>query len=98
MKHHDAARPIGKCKGCCLNMKTFCAAGLQPKAEWARKRCRQFNDRAVLEAYRSSAPPEGAKAAKLRRRSRATTAATEPHHNGLVFAPARNGGPPASGR
>jgi hypothetical protein len=89
MKHHSADRPIGKCKGCCLNMRTFCAAGLQPKAEWSRRRCRKWNDQAALEAFLNPVPPEGAKAAKLERRAKAAAMQTEPHHNGLVFVPAR---------
>jgi hypothetical protein len=92
MKHHSADRPIGKCKGCCLNMRTLCAAGLQPKKEWDRGRCRKLNDQAALEAYLAAAPPQGAKAAKLARRAKAAEMQTEPHYNGLVFAPARTNG------
>lgn len=90
MKHHATGRPIGKCKGCCLNMRTFCAAGLDPKTEWSRGRCRSCNDQALLEAYLHPAPLTGAKASKARRRSRAVAAGTEPHHNGVVFTPARS--------
>ncbi len=89
MKHRSADRPIGKCKGCSLNMRTFCAAGLEPKAEWDRGRCRKLNDAAALEAFLNASPPEGAKAAKLQRRAKAAAMQTEPHHNGLVFVPAR---------
>jgi len=92
MKHHSADRPIGKCKGCLLNMRTLCAAGLAPKEEWARGRCRKLNDQAALEAYLAAAPPEGAKAAKAARRTKAAQMQTEPHHNGLVFVPARTAG------
>ncbi len=91
MKHHSTGRPIGKCKGCCLNLRTSCAAGLDPKTEWARGRCRSCNDQAVLEAYRNPPPLTGAKAAKVQRRVRAVETAGEPHHNGVVFAPARGG-------
>ncbi len=96
MKHHSAGRPIGKCKGCCLNLRTVCAAGLEPKAEWSRGRCRRYGDEAALEAYRKAAPPEGAKAAKLVRRAKAARMQTEPHHNGLVFIPARSGEAPST--
>ncbi len=95
MKHHSAERPIGKCKGCCLNMRTFCAAGLKPKAAWGRGRCRKLNDQSALEAFLNAAPPGGAKAAKLQRRAKAAQVQTAPHYNGLVFTPARKGGRPS---
>ena len=95
MKHHSADRPVGKCKGCILNMRTLCAAGLMPKAEWSRGRCRKQNDAAALEAYLHAEPPVGAKRAKLARRTKAAATQTEPHHNGLVFVPARRGGQPS---
>ena len=74
-------------------MRTLCAAGLQPKREWDRGRCRKLNDQAALEAYLAAAPPQGAKAAKLLRRAKAAEMQTEPHYNGLVFVPARTAGP-----
>jgi|GEM_PF-806576 len=84
MKHHDPARPIGKCGGCCLNLKTSCAAGLPPKDAWSRGRCTRHNDLGVLEQLAAAAPPSGARLAKLRRRQRAALAASEPHYNGVL--------------
>ena len=92
MKHHAAGRPIGKCKGCCLNMKTFCAAALDPKMQWDRGKCPARDDQAILEAYMRAEPPTGAKAARLRRRARAALTLSEPHHNGLTYVPARLSG------
>lgn len=84
MKHHAAGRPIGKCKGCCLNMRSFCAAGLEPKSEWSRGRCRSQDDAAVLEAFYRPSPATGEKAAKLARRAKAAQTATKPRCNGRV--------------
>ena len=84
MKHHDALRPIGKCKGCCLNRKTSCAAGLEPKAQWDHGKCKHFNDFELLEKISSQPPPTGAKLARLRRQGRADLDATYPHHNGVL--------------
>ena len=89
MKGHAKCRPIGKCKGCCLNMRTFCAAGLEPKAEWTRGRCRHHNDAALLDQYYHPSPLTGAKAARRARQASAAMARTEPHYDGLVFVPAR---------
>ena len=73
-------------------MRTFCAAGLDPKTEWSRHKCTSRGDQALLEAYLHPDPVTGAKAAKQRRRVKAATASSEPHHDGVVFAPARGNG------
>jgi hypothetical protein len=98
MKHHDPARPIGKCKGCCLNRKTTCAAGLEPKAQWARGRCRLHDNREAMRQIQESGSPTGAKAARNARQTKAVAAKSVPHHDGHIFTPARRaGGVPAPG-
>jgi hypothetical protein len=92
MKHHARERPIGKCKGCCLNMRTFCAAGLEPKNQWNKGRCKNRNDRSLLEVFQNPPALTGAKAAKLSRRARAARMRTKRHVDGQVFAPALGGG------
>ena len=89
MKHRSKDRPIGKCKGCSLNMRTSCAAGMEPKAAWNHGSCRSLNDASVLEAFYNAEPLTGAKAARQRRRRRARQAHTARHYNGQVFAPTR---------
>lgn len=91
MKHRAVGRPIGKCSGCCLNMRRFCAAGMDPKRAWRRGRCKNWNDKSLLEAYLNPPPVTGAKAAKLSRRARASRARSTPHFDGQVFVPARGG-------
>ena len=92
MKHHAKGRPIGKCRGCCLNTQGLCAAGLDPKTEWARGRCRCLNDGSILDRYYHPVPLAGAKAARRARRAKAVQMNTVPHHDGHVFVPAREGG------
>ncbi|MHC4981966.1 MAG: hypothetical protein ACYTF6_02215 [Planctomycetota bacterium] len=84
MKSAKSPRPIGKCKGCCLNYKTFCKAGLAPKAQWNTGRCKHYDDRELLEKILNRPQPTGAHAARLRRKAKAAKAATEPHHNGVL--------------
>ena len=84
MKHHDASRPIGKCKGCCLNFKTYCRAGLEPKAVWDRGRCKHHGDGDLLERLQQAPGPRGAKLARRQRQVRARRRATEPHHNEVL--------------
>jgi hypothetical protein len=84
MKHHDALRPIARCKGCCLNQKTRCAAGLHPKERWAHGRCKHYDDKALLAEILRRPEPSGAKQARLVRQAKAVANATQPHYNGSV--------------
>ena len=82
MKHHAVGRPVGRCRGCCLNMRTMCAAGLEPRTEWSKGRCKDRDNASVLEAYYQPVPLTGTRAAKLARRTKAVQTATKPHLNG----------------
>ena len=84
MKHHDSLRPIGKCKGCCLNLRVRCAAGLAPKVQWDHGRCKSYNDTALLRRLQQESEPTGAKQAKVTRRAQAIAKAAEPHYNGAL--------------
>jgi len=84
MKHHDPLHPIGKCKGCPLNMRTYCAAGLMPKRQWDRGRCRHYGNDGLLDQILSRPEPTGAKQARLQRRAKAIATACWPHYNGLL--------------
>ena len=84
MKHHDVYRPVGKCKGCCLNLRTYCAAGLPPKDQWDGRRCKHYGDAVLLKDIQRRPGPSGAKLARLRRKAKAEAAATEPHHDGVL--------------
>ena len=80
MKHHKRDRPIGKCRGCELNMQSFCAAGLEPKSEWSHGRC-PLRKRVPVESPLST----GAKAARQQRRIQAVQQATKTHFDGFVY-------------
>jgi hypothetical protein len=84
MKHHAAERPIGKCKGCCLNSKTYCLGGFQPKQQWRHGRCRHYGDAKLLAEILSRPQPSGTELAYLARKAKAVRTATEPHHNGVL--------------
>jgi hypothetical protein len=84
MKHHDPLRPVGKCKGCCLNLKKQCLARLAPKAQWNKGRCRSYDDQALLARLLSQPQPSGAKLARQVRRAKAIEKAGQPHYNGAL--------------
>ncbi len=89
MKHHAKGRPIGKCKGCRLNLRTTCAAGVEPLLAWSRGTCRHWNDLTALERYQSPQLLTGARKAKLIRRVKAEQNRTVPHFNGQIALPVR---------
>ena len=91
MKHHDPRRPIGKCKGCCLNFRTLCAAGLEPKAQWDTGRCTHYGDARLLLTPPDRVEPTGAKLARARRKAKADESAGQPHYDGMLD-PARLSG------
>ncbi len=84
MKHHDPLRPIGKCSGCCLNLRTQCATGLETKRQWRRGKCRHYDDQELLAELEAQPGPTGAALAKTRRQVKAAAMATEPHYNGVL--------------
>ncbi len=84
MKHHDARRPVGKCKGCCLNSRTACAAGLEPRSQMSHGYCTHYNDLMLLAQAMAAPQPQGARLAKDRRRQAAHHARSEPHYNGAM--------------
>ena len=84
MKHHDPRRPIGKCKGCCLNFKASCAGGFLPEERWNGRRCKHYGDAELLEQVLSRPEPTGARRARVARKGKAAAMATEPHYNGVL--------------
>ena len=92
MKHHVKERPIGKCKGCCLNGRMFCAAGLEPKGRWSQGRCHRRHDGSLLERFYRPMPLTGAKASHQARRVAAARNGPVPHHDGRMLVPMRLGG------
>ena len=84
MKHHDARRPVGKCKGCCLNLKSLCAAGFEPLSQIRHGSCSHYDDAALLERVLNRPAPQGIRLARARRQQKAVTSAGKPHYNGNV--------------
>ncbi len=85
MKHHDVRRPIGKCKGCSLNSRTSCSAGLEPFLVWSNGRCRHYGNVALLEEQLRRPGLSGAKLAYELRRQKAVAAASCISHSSRML-------------
>jgi len=86
MSRHVGGKPISKCKGCCLNMRTFCAAGLEPRQEWSKGTCKVRNNYSILENYLHDIAPITLNI-QQRRRVGSVKMKTAPHYNEQVFLP-----------
>ena len=44
-------KPVGKCKGCPLNLRTACAIHSNPSEIWAKGRCKDYGKEELLEEH-----------------------------------------------
>ncbi|OGG43342.1 MAG: hypothetical protein A3F84_24590 [Candidatus Handelsmanbacteria bacterium RIFCSPLOWO2_12_FULL_64_10] len=82
MRHRNARRPVGKCKGCGLNFRTFCGKFENPKEMWVTGRCKGFMNEALLQEYLREAETPHLVTSKMVRQEVARLRATEPHYQG----------------
>ena len=64
----------------------------KPRAVWAKGNCPACNRESLLDQFYHPLLSTGAKAARRTRRRKAALTRTEPHYDGHVFTPARQGG------
>jgi hypothetical protein len=84
MHSRNSGKPIGKCKGCPLNLKKRCAVFSNPFEMWQKGKCRGYGDEALLAEHVAAQAAVDAKQAKAARRETARRRKTEPHHDGLA--------------
>ena len=46
-----SVKPIGKCKGCPLNLRTECAVHVGPAEMWSKGRCKDYGKEELLREY-----------------------------------------------
>ena len=84
MHSQNSPKPIGKCKGCPLNLKKRCGLFTHPAQMWARGTCRAYMDEQLHAGYLARQTQFQAKTPKELRRERARKRQSEPHYNGLL--------------
>ena len=83
MRHRNSRHPIGRCKGCGLNFRTFCGKFENPGKMWGKGKCNGFMDGDLLREYLEETSLEQAVTSKRIRKEVAKLRATEPHHQGM---------------
>jgi hypothetical protein len=77
-------KPIGKCKGCPLNLKQRCGIFARPGRMWAKGKCRGYKSEKLYARYVEQQARFHAKTPKDLRREGARRRKAEPHYDGIV--------------
>jgi len=83
MSHRRSYSPIGKCKGCPLNLKKSCGVFPNPKAEWDKGKCKGFMNEELHAEYLKQQSEFHAKTPKEIRQEVAKRRKSEPHYDGI---------------
>ena len=81
---HKSQKPVRKCHGCKLNLRSRCAVFPDPQQQWDSGKCRGFKNEKLYQEYleeRARHPSDGR---KEKRQRRARLMQTEPHHSGTL--------------
>lgn len=84
MHSNSDSRPIGKCKGCPLNLKRRCAVFEHPHKQWSRGRCKGYMNGQIVARYLDEQARPHEKTARDIRREKAVERKTIPHQDGLL--------------
>ena len=83
MHSFNSTKPIGKCKGCPLNLKKRCGVFNHPARMWAKGNCRGYMNGQLYADYAERQAEFHAKTPKELRRENALIHQSEPHYNGI---------------
>ena len=76
--------PVGKCKGCPLNLKKRCAVFSHPQEQWAHGHCKGFMNEPLYRQYLEEQTQASPKSHKEIRQEKAAERKTVAHQNGQV--------------
>lgn len=76
-------KPVRQCKGCALNLVRNCAIFHHPSLKWKNRDCEGYNNPMYIKHYELTLKPEGARARKVVRKTKAKTAKTANHRDGV---------------
>ena len=83
--HSDAdSRPIGKCKGCPLNLKKRCVVFEHPHEQWSKGRCKGYMNEQMHTHYLEERAKTHEKTSRDIRREQAAERKTISHQDGTL--------------
>lgn len=77
-------RPIGKCKGCPLNLKKRCAVFEHPHEQWSKGRCKGYMNQELYARYLNEQSRPHEKTPKDVRKEKAAERKAIPHQDGIL--------------
>ncbi|HMP74244.1 MAG TPA: hypothetical protein PKE55_13370 [Kiritimatiellia bacterium] len=80
---NPSTKPVRECKGCELNLGDKCAIFHHPVLKWKGRNCEGYNNPMYIRHYELTLKPQGAKARKVERTTKAKVAKTVPHKDGV---------------
>ena len=78
-----STKPVKECKGCALNLGKRCGIFLHPVLKWKNRKCEGYNNPMFIDHYEKTLKPEGARARKIIRQTRAKSTKTVAHSDGV---------------
>jgi hypothetical protein len=77
-----SVKPVRYCAGCVLNLGKRCGIFDHPVLKWKNRKCEGYNNPAYIQHYERLLKPEGARARKVVRRTKAKVRKTADHRDG----------------
>jgi hypothetical protein len=84
MRHRHPHSPIGKCRGCPLNLRKRCAVFTNPLKQWENGKCEGYMNEELYARYLKEQAERHEKTSKEVRREKTAKTKTEPHHDSLI--------------
>jgi hypothetical protein len=83
MRSRALGKPIGKCKGCPLNLRRRCAVFAHPREEWAKGNCKGYMNEQLHARYLEQKAQSHGDTPKELRRQKAAERKSGPHYDGI---------------
>lgn len=83
MRASALCKPIGKCKGCPLNLKKHCGVFDYPREQWSKKTCEGYMNEELHAQYLEEQAQSHNDTPKELRREKAAERKSEPHWDGI---------------
>jgi hypothetical protein len=76
-------KPVRECNGCALNLGKRCGIFDHPTLKWKNRKCEGYNNPMFIQHYEKLLKPDGARARKVVRKTKAKNRRTADHRDGV---------------
>ena len=78
-----SVKPVRECSGCGLNLGKQCGIFDHPVLKWKNRKCEGYNNPAFIQHYEKLLKPDGARARRIVRKTKAGQRHTVGHKDGV---------------